>query len=83
MSRVALFLCSLGVALWIYTAVVETRGTLSQELYYGSKIMFLGLAGSLAAIAVSAFSEGKLRRYLLVCAAGLLAFFCFDAGGAI
>lgn len=83
MSQIALSVCSLGVALWVYTALAEARGTLSQQHYYGSRIMFLGVAASAAAIAVSAFSEGKLRRYLLVCAAGLLGFFCFGAGEAI
>jgi hypothetical protein len=83
MSRIGLLLGSSASALAVYTAIAEARGTLSQQLYYGSRTMSFGLGGSLAAIAISAFAEGKLRRYLLVGGVGLLCFFTFGAAEAI
>jgi hypothetical protein len=83
MSRIGLLLGCLATALAVYTAIAEARGTLSQHLYYGSRTMSFGLGGSLAAIAISALAEGRLRRYLLLSSIGLLCFFSFGAGEAI
>lgn len=83
MSRMGLLLGSVATALAVYTAIAEVRGTLSQQLYYGSRTMSFGIGGSLASIAVSTFAEAKLRRYLLLSSIGLLCFFSFGAGEAI
>jgi uncharacterized membrane protein len=83
MSRIGLLLGSLATAMAVYTAIAEARGALSQQLYYGSRTMSFGLGGSLAVIVVSAFAEGRLRRYLLLGAVGLLCFFSFGVGEAI
>jgi hypothetical protein len=82
-SQIGLLLSTLGTVLWIYIWVAEGRGKLSQQYYYGSRTMYVGVSGSLATIAVSALAEGKLRKYLVLNAVGLLCFFCFGAGEAI
>jgi hypothetical protein len=64
-------------------AVAEGRGVLSQQSYYGSWAMYVGVLGSVATIAVSALAEDKLRRYLLLGAIGLLCLFCFGLTEAI
>jgi hypothetical protein len=61
----------------------EGRNILSQQSYYGSKAMYVGILGSVAAIAVSALAEDKVRRYLLLGAVGLLCLFCFGLTEAI
>jgi hypothetical protein len=83
MSQIGLVLCSLGVTAWVYIFLAEARGKLSPVYYYDSRIMHIGVFGSLTAIVACAFSEGKLRKYLLLCAVGLLCFFCFGAGEAL
>jgi hypothetical protein len=77
MSHIGLLLCTAGLAFAIYVAVAEGRGMLSQQSYYDSWAMYVGVLGSLAAIAISALAEVKLRRYLLLGAVGLLCLFCF------
>ena len=77
MSQVALFLFTVGLAFAVAVAVAEGRGILSQRFYYDSGAMYVGVSGSVAAIAVSALAEDKLRRYLLLGAIGLLFLFFF------
>jgi amino acid permease len=82
-SQVSLVLFAVGLALSLSVAVAEGRDILSQQSYYGSWVMYVGVLGSVATIAVSALAEDKLRRYLLLGAIGLLCFFCFDLTEAI
>lgn len=77
MSQVGLLLFNIGLAFAVCVAVAEGRGVLSREFYYGSWVMYMGVFGSIASIAVSALAEPKLRRYLLLGAIGLLCLFCF------
>ncbi len=75
MSQVGLLLCTTGVALWVYVAVANGGAVWT---------MNVGILGSLIAITVSAFSEGRLRISLLISSVGSLFFFgCFGAGEAI
>lgn len=67
----SLLLSIVGMALWIYAVVREVRGTYSYSEWSAS----VGRWGSLGLIVVSSFAEGKLSRYLLFGAAGLLFFF--------
>jgi hypothetical protein len=83
MSKVGLFLFAVGLAFAVSLAVAEGRGVLSQQSYYGSWAMYVGVLGSVAMIAVSALAEDKLRRYLLLGAIGLLCLFCFGLTEAI
>ena len=84
-SLIALFVCSIGAALAIYTMVIEW----STELHGGGHVspsswpISVGSWGSFPAIAMSALAEGKLRKYLLVTAVGLFFFFNWTMGEAI
>jgi len=77
MSRVGFVLFTVELAFAVSAAVAEGRDILSQQWYYDSWLMYVGVLGSVATIAVSALAEDKLRRYLLVGAIGLVCFFCF------
>ncbi len=77
MSQVGLLLFSVGLAFAVSVGVAEGRNILSEGSYYDSWAMYVGVLGSAATIAVSAFAEDKLRRYLLLGAIGLLCLFCF------
>ncbi len=77
MSYIGLLLSTVGLLFAGYVVIAEGRGILSQQSYYGSWAMYVGVAGSVAAIAVSALAEGKLRTYLLLGAVGLVCLFCF------
>ena len=83
MSQIGLFVCTTGLAFAISVAIAEGQGKLTQRSYYDSGIIYLGMSGSAVAIAVSALSEGQLRKYLLLCAVGLLCLFCFGLGEGI
>ncbi|HEV3375432.1 MAG TPA: hypothetical protein VG051_06980 [Candidatus Acidoferrum sp.] len=83
MSYIGLLLCTVGLAFAGYVAIAEGRNILSQQSYYDSWAMKVGVAESVATIAVSAVAEGKLRRYLLLCAVGLLCLFFFGFNEAI
>lgn len=83
LSLLALMLCSVGILLWTYTLVAEARGAVRQAGFYDSWIFYVGIFGSLATLIPAGLSAGRLRNYLLLCAAGLLLFFCFSAGEAI
>jgi len=84
-SLIALFACSLGVALFIYTMVIEW----STELHGGMHLppsswpISVGSWESFPAIAVSVLANGKLRIFLLVAAIGLFLFFNWTVGEAI
>jgi len=82
-SQVGLLLFTVGLAFAVSVAVAEGRDILSQQSYYDSWAMYVGVLGSVATIAVSALAEDKLRRYLLVGAIGLLCLFCFGFTEAI
>jgi len=77
MSHIGLLLCTAGLIFAAYIAIAEGRNVLSQQSYFGSWAMYVGIAGSVATIGVSALSEGKLRIYLLLGAVGLLCLFSF------
>ncbi len=84
-SQIALFVCTIGVVLSIYTMAVEW----STELHGGGHVspsswpISVGSWGSFPTIAISALAEGKLRKYLLVTAVGLFFFFNWTMGEAI
>ena len=82
-SLLTLTLCTMGIFLWVYTLLAEARGATSQAGFHDSWIFYVGRFGSMATLLPAALGEGKLRKYLLFCAAGLLFFFCFTAGEAI
>jgi amino acid permease len=82
-AQVALLLFTAGLAFAVSLAVAEGRNILSQQSYYGSWAMYVGVLGSVATIAVSTLAEDKLRRYLLFGAIGLLCFFCVGLTEAI
>jgi hypothetical protein len=77
MSHVGLLLFAVGLAFAVSVAVAEGMGIWSQQSYYGSWAMNLGVLGSVATVVFSAFGEAKIRRYLLLGAIGLLCLFCF------
>jgi hypothetical protein len=85
MSLMALFACTIGVALWIYTMAIdwsiELRG--GRYLSPSSWPISVGSWESFPAVALSALAEGKLRKYLLVAAIGLFFFFNWAMGEAI
>lgn len=85
MSLIALFICSLGAALLVYTMVVELSSELnaSARLPSSSWPITVGSWGAFPAIATSALAEGKLRKYLLASAIGLFLFFNWTMGEAI
>lgn len=77
MSHVGLRLFIAGSAFAVAVAVAEGTATLSQQSYYGSWAMYVGVFESIATVGVSVLAEAKLRRYLLLGAIGLLCLFCF------
>ena len=85
MSLTALFVCTFGAVLWIYTMAIEG----STELYGGGYLspsswpISVGAWASFPAMAISALGEGKVRKYLLVAAVGLFFFFNWTMGEAI
>jgi hypothetical protein len=76
-SHIRLLLVSLGVGLWTYAIV---REAMRQDYLYEALSARVGRWGSLGLIVVSGFAESKLRRYLLLGAAGLLFFFVSSIG---
>ena len=76
-SWTALWLLSSGVALWVYAIVREAW---HHDYSYIVPSASVGRWGSLGLIIVCAFAESKLRRYLLLGAAGLLFFFGSSIG---
>ena len=84
-SLIALLVCTIGVALAVYT--MATRW--STELHGGGHLspsswpISVGSWGSFPAVAISALAEGNLRKYLLVTAVGLFCFFNWTMGEAI
>jgi hypothetical protein len=84
-SLMALFVCTIGAALSIYTMVVEWSSELNGAGHLPSSLwpISVGSWGSFPAIAISALAEGKLRKYLLVTAVGLFCFFNWTMGKAI
>jgi len=83
MSQVGLLLFTVGLTFGGFVAVAEGRNILSQQSYHDSWAMHVGVLGSVAAIAVSALAEDKLRRYPLLGTIGLLCLFCFGFTEAI
>jgi hypothetical protein len=77
MSHIGIVLLSLGLFLWIYAIA---REALLHDYSYIVSSAVMGRWGSLALIIVCAFTESKLRRYLLLGAAGLLFFFGVSIG---
>jgi hypothetical protein len=77
MARIGLLLLSFGVALWIYAIVREAW---HHDYSYVVLSASVGRWGSLGLLAVCALAENKLRRYLLLGAAGLLFFFGVSIG---
>jgi hypothetical protein len=73
----ALSLLSSGTALWVYAIV---RDAWHHDYSYILPSASVGRWGSLGLIIVCAFAESKLRRYLLLGAAGLLFFFGASIG---
>jgi len=82
-SQIGLFLFTVGLVFAVSVAVAEGRDILSQQSYYDSWAMDVGILGSAVTIAVSTLAEVKLRKYLLLGAIGLLCFFCFTLTEAI
>jgi len=82
-SRAGLVLFTVELAFAVSVTVAEGLNILSQQSYYDSWAMYVGVLGSVTTIAVSALAEDKLRRYLLVGAIGLLCLFCFGLTEAI
>src|SRR6266704_848286 len=76
-AQIGLWLLSLGVALWIYAIA---REALHHDYSYEMLSASVGRWGSLGLIIVCALAERKLRRYLLLGAAGLLFFFGASIG---
>jgi hypothetical protein len=76
-SYIGIVFVSLGLALWIYAIVREAW---LHDYSYIVTSAVVGRWGSLALIIVCAFTESKLRRYLLLGAAGLLFFFGSSIG---
>jgi polyferredoxin len=85
MSLLTLLICTLGALMWTYTMVADWKNEFatSARPLSTSLVISLGSWGSFPAIAISALAEGKLRKYLLVCAVGLFFFFNWTAGEAI
>jgi len=84
-SLIALLVCTIGVALAIYTMAIKwsTEFHGGEHLVPSSWPISVGSWGSFPAIAVSVQAEGKLRKYLLVAAVGLFCFFNWTMGEAI
>ena len=76
-SQIGVLLVSIGLALWIYAIVREAW---LHDYSYIVMSAVVGRWGSLILIIVCAFAENKLRRYLLLGAAGLLFFFGSSIG---
>jgi hypothetical protein len=76
-SRTALWLLSSGTALWVYAIVPEAWHRNYSYILLSASV---GRWGSLGLIIVCAFAESRLRRYLLLGAAGLLFFFDASIG---
>jgi hypothetical protein len=76
-SQVGLLFLSCGVSLWIYAIV---REALRHDYSYVVPSASVGRWGSFILIVVCAFSEPKVRRYLLLGGAGLLFFFGASIG---
>jgi hypothetical protein len=77
MAYIGLLLSTVGLAFAACVTTAEARNLLSQRSYFGSWVMYGGIIASVATIASSALAEGKLRRYLLLGAVGLLCLYCF------
>jgi hypothetical protein len=76
-SQIGLWLLCCGVALWVYAIV---REALKHDYSYVVLSASVGRWGSLGLIIICAFAESRLRRYLLLGAAGLLFFFGVSIG---
>jgi len=76
-SQIGLSLLSCGVGLWIYAIV---REALRHDYSYIVSSASVGRWSSLSLIIISSFAEAKVRRYLLLGAAGLLFFFGASIG---
>jgi hypothetical protein len=87
MSLVGLTAITLGLALAIYVIEVNWRaGWRLSELpvpYYPKWAMSLGAWGAVGGVAISCASEGKIRKFLILGAVGLLFFFTCSVGEAI
>jgi hypothetical protein len=85
MSHIALFICTLGVLMWVYTMAVEWRDVFAPSALPlpSSWVISVGSWEAFPAIAISALAESKLRKYLLVSAVGLFFFFNWTVGEAI
>ena len=77
MSHIGIVLVSLGLVLWIYAIA---REALVHDYSYIVTSAVMGRWGSLGLIIFCLFPEPKLRRYLLLGAAGLLFFFGVSIG---
>jgi uncharacterized paraquat-inducible protein A len=75
-SIIALISLTLAVPLWAYAALHEIRNKYS----YTFTSAQIGRWSSLLIFVISAFSEKKIRRYLLLGAAGLLFFYAITIG---
>ena len=84
-SLIALLACTFGAALAIYTMVIEWSAELHGASHPApsSWPISVGSWESLPAVAISVSAEGKLRKYLLIAAAGLFFFFNWTMGEAI
>ena len=76
-SQVALGLFASGLALWIYALLQNWSGSFVE---YGGSIAKVGGWGSACMMIPSAFSESKMRAYLLLGALGLLFYFAVSLG---
>ena len=77
MSQIGLLLLTLGVALWVYAIARETW---HHDYSYIVPSASVGRWGSLESIIVCSLAERRIRRYLLLGAAGLLFFFGASIG---
>jgi hypothetical protein len=75
-SNVAMILVSLGCIFWSYALVRQVQGNYS----YIESSAVIGRWVSLGLIFASSFTEGKLRRYLLLASAGIFFFFLCTIG---
>jgi len=85
MSVLALFVCTIGVALSIYTMVIEWSRELNAlgSLPPSSWPISVGSWATFPAIVISVLADGRMRKCLLVCAIGLFCFFNWTMGEAI
>ncbi len=76
-SQLGLYLFAVGLAFWIYAVLREWNG---HYVLYDGLTAKIGRCASLSFVLLCAFAEGKVRRYLLLGAVGLLLYFAVSIG---